>query len=273
MANLPEVADRLSSSSIDGEYAVPKDSIKPERSIASPVGSTSERSEALSATKTGKLSRRATFAPAIAESIENSPMQPLLFQHSGVAKQPSVIKQASVTKQSSIITQFSLAKQFSIAKHSSMPKQPSVASQASIVSQASTSRFRSAESSKPQCLSTRKSMEKGKPPTRRSSSNLQTRKSLQSMKTVKIDDMLHDYKFAVERKAKPAEARVGQHALELDDAMKRLTLEWIVKSFVSSQFFDHHPAFTTTQTMAHIWSFMQKICFLAVQRDAISHPL
>ena len=53
------------------------------------------------------------------------------------------------------------------------------------------------------------------------------------MKTAKIDDMLDDYKFAVERKAKPTEVHAGQHALELDAAMQKLTLEWIVQSVVS----------------------------------------
>lgn len=52
------------------------------------------------------------------------------------------------------------------------------------------------------------------------------------MKTAKIDDMLNDYKFAVERKAKPAEVHAGQHALQLDAAMQKLTLDWIVQSIV-----------------------------------------
>ena len=244
MADIVEAASGPRSDLVFSEHSVPRFSLPDERNIVSPTGSTSEQSDSLSTAKTGKLSRRATFAPALAESLEASPMQPLLLQHSNVAKQPSVTKQTSVgkqsriSKQSSMVKQVSIAKQASVAKQSSIPKQssmlkqPSVASQASIVSQSSTMRFKPTDPSRAVPLSTRRSIETSKAPTRRSSAILQSKKSLQSLKTVKIDDMLYDYKFAVERRAKPAEAHAGQHALELDEAMQKLTLEWIVKTFV-----------------------------------------
>ncbi|KAL0056202.1 hypothetical protein WJX82_008666 [Trebouxia sp. C0006] len=59
--------------------------------------------------------------------------------------------------------------------------------------------------------------------------------TLHTAKTVKIEDVLDDYKFAVERKAKPVEAAAGQHALDLDAAMQKLTLHWIVKTFAEKK--------------------------------------
>lgn len=197
-------------------------------SAGSSPGSASEQSGVLHTEKVGRLSRRATFAPDVIESLDDNAMQPVLFHLPS-----SVLKQSGVVKQSSVAKQVSMAKQSSFPKQSSLRIQPSIASQASSVSQTSTTRVKSADSSRPVPLSSRKSIESGSISAKRSSSILQSRKSLQSMKTAKVDDLLHDYKFAVERKAKPVEVQAGQHALELDAAMKRLTLEWIVKSFVS----------------------------------------
>lgn len=203
---------------LDSQYTLSKFSVEDERSMLSSPESASEQSEMRNTAKVGRLSRRATFAPGIADTLDDSAMQPMPFHLPSIAKQSSVLKQSGVGKQSS-----SIVKQLSVAKQVSS-KQPSIASQASSVSQTSTVR--------------RKSLETGKSIiTRRSSSTLQSKKSLQSMKTAKLDDMLDDYKFAVERKAKPAEVHAGQHALELDAAMKKLTLEWIVKSYVS---LSHH---------------------------------
>lgn len=215
----------------------PQDDRSSSPSPGSSPGSASEQSAAFNTAKVGRLSRRATFAPTVIESFDDNTMQPVLFRLPSdpqqSAQQPSVAKQSGVAKQSSVTTQVSMAKQSSFPKQSSLRIQPSIASQASSVSQTSTTRVYSTDQSRPVPLSSGKSIETGRIPAKRSSSTLQSRKSLQSMKTAKVDDLLHDYKFAVERKAKPAEAQAGQHALELDAAMKRLTLEWIVKSFVS----------------------------------------
>ena len=186
---------------LDSQYTLPRFSMQDGRSNTSSPGTASEQSEMQNTAKIGRLSRRATFAPA--EGLDDGAMQPLLLRLPSVAKQPSIAKQSSVLKQSSILAQSSMGKQPSIRKQSSMHKQPSIASQGRSVSQTSTSRGRSADL--PKQLSSRQSTEASKIPTRRSSSILQSRKSLQSMKTAKIDDMLNDYKFAVEHKAKPAE--------------------------------------------------------------------
>lgn len=234
----------MSSASNDGASltacvldTLPQFSLRADRSFlpspGSSPGSASEQSEFCSTTKVGRLSRRATFAPAIADGLDDGAMQPVLFHLPSVAKQQSIATQSSDTKQAGVVKQVSMAKQSSFPKQSSLRVQPSIASQASSVSQTSTTRGRSADPTRPVPLSSRKSIETGRTPCGRSSSILQNRKSLQSMKTARVDDMLHDYKFAVERKAKPAEVQAGQHALELDAAMKKLTLEWIVKSFVS----------------------------------------
>ncbi|KAL3154498.1 Rap guanine nucleotide exchange factor-like 1 [Trebouxia sp. C0010 RCD-2024] len=211
----------------------PQDDRSSSPSPGSSPGSASEQSAAFNTAKVGRLSRRATFAPTVIESFDDNTMQPVLFRLPSdpqqSAQQPSVAKQSGVAKQSSVTTQVSMAKQSSFPKQSSLRIQPSIASQASSVSQTSTTRVYSTDQSRPVPLSSGKSIETGRIPAKRSSSTLQSRKSLQSMKTAKVDDLLHDYKFAVERKAKPAEAQAGQHALELDAAMKRLTLEWIAE--------------------------------------------
>ena len=244
--------DPTSTDGLDSWHTLPKFSSQENRSTVSSPGSASEQSEMHNTSKAFRLSRRATFAPGVAEGLDDSAMQPLLLHLPTVAKQPSIpkqpsvikqssfVKQSNVVKQSSVIKQSSMAKQSSIPKQSSMHKQPSVASQARSVSQTSTPRGKSADLSRPVSLSSKKSMETDKISAQRSSSILQSRKSLQSMKTAKIDDMLDEYKFAVEQKAKPAEVHAGQHALQLDAAMQKLTLDWIVQSTVSlSQSYKH----------------------------------
>lgn len=218
---------------LDSQHTPPKFSLLDERSTVFSPGSDSEQSEMHNTAKVGRLSRRATFAPGVAEGLNDSAMQPLLLRLPSVAKQPSIPKQSSAIKESSVVKQSSMAKQPSIPVQSSMHQQPSTASQARLVSQTSTPKGRSANLLRPVPLSSRKSMETGKIPARRSSSILQSNKSLQTMKTAKIDDMLDDYKFAVERKTKPAEVHAGQYASELDAAMQKLTLDWIVQTIVS----------------------------------------
>ena len=222
-----------SSTGLDTPHTLPKVSLQDDRSNVSSPGSASEQSEMHNTAKFGRLSRRATFAPGVSEALNDGAMQPLILRLPSVAKQPSIPKQSSVIKQSGVVKQSSMATQSSIPKQSSMHKQPSIAGQARSVSQTNTPRGRSADLSRAVSLSSRKSIETDKMSAQRSSSILQSRKSLQSMKTAKIDDMLDDYKFAVERKAKPAEVHAGQHALELDAAMQKLTLDWIVQSIVS----------------------------------------
>lgn len=228
---------------LDSQYTLPKVSLQDGRSAMSSPVSASEQTEMQNTAKLGRLSRRTTFAPA--EGLVDSAMQPLLLGLPSVAKLPSIPKQSSFLKQSSVGTQLSMGKQSSIPNQSSMHKQPSIASQGRSISQTSTSRGSSADLSQP--LSTKKSVETGKIPARRSSSILQSRKSLQSMKTAKIDDMLNDYKVSVERKAKPAEVNAGQHALQLDAAMQKLTLDWIVQSIVSSS----HDTFSAMLLLKH----------------------
>lgn len=191
-----------------------------------------------------KLSRRATFAPEVYDSMTTSLVQPSVSRESSVAKQPNIVKQSSVLKQPSVV------KQSSILKQSSIVRQVSVVKESSIGRQSSNGRLRSTTSSKgqpfaklqlsapgerspppktPQPLTSKQSMDSPKGLRKRSSSSLH---ALHTAKTIKIEDLLDDYKFAVERKAKPAEAAAGQHAQELDAAMKKLTLNWIVKNFV-----------------------------------------
>ena len=222
-----------SSAGLDSQHTLPKVNLQVDRRDVSSSGSSSEQSEMHNKVKFGRLSRRATFAPGVSEALNSGAIQPLLLRLPSVAKQPSIPKQSSVIKQSSVVKQSSMATQSSTPKQSSMHKQPSVAGQARSVSQTSTPRGSSGDLSRRVSLSSRKSMETDKMSAQRSSSILQSRKSLQSMKTAKIDDMLDDYKFAIERKAKPAEVHAGQHALELDAAMQKLTLDWIVQSIVS----------------------------------------
>jgi len=163
--------------------------------------------------------------------------------------QPSMLRQPSVTKQPSVIKQPSIVKQSSVVKQSSIAKQPSVIKQSSIARQSSSVRLRSTTPLKgqpfaklqlsvpgdrtppktPHALTSKHSMDSPRGIHRKRSSA-----TLHTANTVKIEDVLNDYKFAVERKAKPAEAAAGQHAQELEAAMQKLTLHWIVKTFVCS---------------------------------------
>ena len=220
---------------------------------ASPTGLEHEQSDLRSTAS--KLSRRATFAPEVYDSMTTSLVQPSVSRQSSVTRQPSIIKQSSVLKQPSVVKQSSVAKQSSIVKQVSVVKQSSIGRQSSNGRPRSTNSARGQPFAKLQLsvpgdrspppkttqpLTSKQSMDSPKGLRKRSSSSLHT---LHSAKTIKIDDLLDDYKFAVERKAKPAEAAAGQHAQDLDAAMKNLTLNWIVKSFVSSCALSARPVF------------------------------
>ncbi len=176
--------------------------------------------------KSGKLSRRATFAPGIVDSMAASPVQPSMLRQSSVTKQPSDIKQPSIVKQFSAVKQSSIARQSSSVRlRSTTPSkgQPFAKLQLSVPGDRTPPKT-------PHVLTSKRSMDSPRGIIRKRSSA-----TLHTAKTVKIEDVLDDYKFAVERKAKPAEAAAGQHARELDAAMQKLTLHWIVKTFVCSR--------------------------------------
>ena len=220
------------------EVRLPRVTLRDGHESLSPSTLEQEQSDMHNTVKSGKLSRRATFAPDIVDSVAASPVQPSMLRQSSVTKQPSVIKQPSIVKQSSVV------------KQSSIAKQPSMINQLSIARQSSSVRLRSTTPSKgqpfaklqlsvpgdrsppktPHVLTSKRSMDSPKGVLRKRSSA-----TLHTAKTVKIEDVLDDYKFAVERKAKPVEAAAGQHALDLDAAMQKLTLHWIVKTFVCSK--------------------------------------
>lgn len=225
----------FSPSNTSEEFRLPRVTL---RDSASPSTLEHEQSDMHNTAKSGKLSRRATFAPGIVDSMAASPVQSSVLRPSSVTKQPSVSKQPSIVKQSSVV------------KQSSIAKQPSMIKQSSIATQSSSVRLRSTTPSKgqpfarlqlsvpgdrtppktPHVLTSKRSVDSPKGVLRKRSSA-----TLHTAKTVKIEDVLDDYKFAVERKAKPAEAAAGQHAQELDAAMQKLTLHWIVKTFVCSR--------------------------------------
>ena len=232
----------------------------------SPVVLEHEQSDMQNTMKSDKLSRRTTFAPGVIDSMNASPLQQSVRQ-SSVIKQPSVIKHSSIVKQPSIVRQTSSVKQPSIVNQSSLPRQSSVVRQTSNV------RLRSTTPSKGQpfarlqlpddrsplkSLTSKQSMD-SQIPRKRSSSSLQT------ARTVKIEDVLDDYKSAVERKAKP-EAQTGQHAQELDAAMQKLTLNWIINTFV------RHSAFAlfawscsdTCHGLLSVYAYMMHIFVLHI---------
>ncbi|KAL0028365.1 hypothetical protein WJX77_002202 [Trebouxia sp. C0004] len=239
MSSLAEPMRVFSPSNTSEEFRLPRVTLRDGDESASPSTLEHEQADMHNTAKSGKLSRRATFAPGILDSMTAKPVQLSMLHQSSVTKQPSVIKQPSIVKQSSVV------------KQSSIAKQPSMIKQSSIATQSSSVRLRSTTPSKgqpfaklqlsvpgdrappqtPHVLTSKRSMDSPRGLFRKRSSAV----SLHTARTVKIEDVLHDYKSAVERKAKPAEAAAGQHAQELDAAMQKLTLHWIVKTFAEKK--------------------------------------
>ncbi len=222
----------FSPSDTSEEVRLPRVTLRDGHVSLSPSTLEQEQSDMHNTVKSGKLSRRATFAPGIIDSVAASPVQPPMLRQSSVTRQPSIVKHSSIVKQASIAKQPSMINQLSIARQSSSVRlrsttpskgQPFAKLQLSVPGDRSPPKT-------PHVLTSKRSMDSPKGVLRKRSSA-----TLHTAKTVKIEDVLDDYKFAVERKAKPAEAAAGQHAQDLDAAMQKLTLHWIVKTFVCSR--------------------------------------
>ena len=204
----PSEAERnLSFGHTSGESPLPRVTLQEGSPSISPMELEHEQSDMCSTASSGKLSRRTTFAPGVVDSMNRaegviSPVQQSDSRQSSIIKQSSIMKQVSVSKQPSV------TKQGSIIKQGSVVKQSSVSRQSSIVRQPSNVRLRSITPSRGQpfaklqlslpserslpktqnTLTSKQSIDSPRSPKKSSSSSLHT------AKTVKIEDVLDDYK-------------------------------------------------------------------------------
>ena len=181
--------------------------------IGFPLALDTQLSDMRSTARSGKLSRRATFAPQLLESRSPSQLQPSAPEDPTTRRRQSILQQSSLLKQLSGV---------SIARQPSTPRRKSSILSTSQQPFARLQLSPSGKHSPTKPAHTQPST----PDTVRSSP------SSQMAKTVKLEDVLDDYMVAVKKKAKPVEAAAGQHALDLNEAMQKLTVNWIVKTFV-----------------------------------------
>lgn len=150
----------------------------------------------------------------------------LSSQHNTVSRDSSLIREPSPHKQPTLRKEASLHKNFSLRR------QPSVSTSHSdkFTKRQQDAKLHSAVSgnlSSADAAGHAKSSSSSHKPHK-----LSRKASLAPAKPQKIEDVLDDFKLAIERKARMGAGSEGEHAQGLESAFKKLAVNWVVNAFV-----------------------------------------